>query len=105
MSEATLISTGDKPILRFERFLPRSVEEVWRAVTDPAEMRAWFPTRIEIDGWEKGATLIHHFDDVPRTTLPGTVLECSPLTGWCSPGATTRSASSCRPLRAARGSC
>src|SRR3954465_7663779 len=55
MREATLISTGDRPVLRFERFLPRPVEEVWHAVTDPAEMRAWFPTRIESDRWEAGA--------------------------------------------------
>jgi uncharacterized protein YndB with AHSA1/START domain len=77
MNEATLISTGDKPVLRFERFLPRPVEEVWRAVTDPAEMRAWFPTRIEIDRWESGASLTHHFDDQSLDALPGTVLECS----------------------------
>lgn len=77
MSEATLISTGDKPVLRFERFLPRPIEEVWRAVTDPEQMRAWFPTRIEIDRWEQGATLTHHFDDPSFGPLPGTVLECS----------------------------
>ena len=78
MSEATLISTGDKPVLRFERFLPRSVEDVWRAVTDPEEMRSWFPTRIEIDRWEQGATLTHHFDDAPFGPLPGRVVECAP---------------------------
>jgi uncharacterized protein YndB with AHSA1/START domain len=77
MTEATLISTGDKPVLRFERFLPRPVEEVWRAVTDPTELRAWFPTRIEIDRWEAGASLTHHFDGQPYPPLPGTVLECS----------------------------
>jgi hypothetical protein len=33
MREGTLISTDDKPILRFRRFLPHAVEEVWRAVT------------------------------------------------------------------------
>jgi uncharacterized protein YndB with AHSA1/START domain len=77
MREATLISTGDKPVLRFERFLPRPVEEVWHAVTDPAELRSWFPTRIEIDRWETGASLVHHFDDVPLGPLPGTVIECS----------------------------
>ncbi len=76
-TEATLISTGDKPVLRFERFLPRPIEDVWRAVTDPAEMRAWFPTRIEIDRWEPGAKLTHHFDDPSVPSLPGTVLECS----------------------------
>jgi uncharacterized protein YndB with AHSA1/START domain len=76
-SEATLISTGDKPVLRFERFLPRPIEEVWRAVTDPTEMRAWFPTRIEIDRWETGATFTHHFDGQSYGPLPGTVIECS----------------------------
>ncbi|HVV30441.1 MAG TPA: SRPBCC domain-containing protein [Mycobacteriales bacterium] len=77
MHEATLISTGDKPVLRFERFLPRPVEQVWRAVTDLIEMQAWFPTRIEIDRWETGATLTHHFDGQPYDPLPGTVIECS----------------------------
>jgi uncharacterized protein YndB with AHSA1/START domain len=77
MTEATLISTGDKPVLRFERFLPRPVQEVWHAVTDPTELRNWFPTRIEIDRWVAGATLTHHFDGQPFGPLPGTVLECS----------------------------
>jgi uncharacterized protein YndB with AHSA1/START domain len=77
MTEATLISTGVKPILRFERFLPRPVEEVWHAVTDPTELRAWFPTRIEIERWEPGATLTHHFDGQSYGPLPGKVIECS----------------------------
>lgn len=77
MTEATLLTDGDKPVLRFERFLPKPVEDVWRAVTDPAEMRAWFPTRIEIDHWEEGAVLTHYFDGQAREPLPGTVLECS----------------------------
>lgn len=76
MREATLISTGNKPVLRFERFLPRPMEEVWRAVTEADAMRAWFPTRIEIDRWEAGATLIHHFEGQDAEPLPGTVLEC-----------------------------
>jgi uncharacterized protein YndB with AHSA1/START domain len=77
MTEATLLSAGDKPVLRFERFLPRPVEEVWQAVTEPAGLSAWFPTRIEIDRWETGATLTHHFDGQPVDPLPGRVLECS----------------------------
>jgi uncharacterized protein YndB with AHSA1/START domain len=78
MREATLLSTGDRPVLRFERFLPRPVEDVWRAVTDPAEMKAWFPTRIEIDSWSVGATLTHHFDGADLGPLPGIVLVCDP---------------------------
>jgi uncharacterized protein YndB with AHSA1/START domain len=78
MREATLLSAGDRPVLRFERFLPRAVEDVWRAVTDPAELTAWFPTRIELDRWETGASLVHHFDDPTFAALPGVVVACDP---------------------------
>lgn len=78
MADATLMTTGDRPVLRFERHLTGSVETVWRAVTDPEEMRAWFPTRIEIDEWRVGATLTHHFDGHDIDDLPGTVLEWDP---------------------------
>jgi uncharacterized protein YndB with AHSA1/START domain len=77
MDEATLITTGTKPVLRFERFLPRPVDQVWRAVTDPVEMRSWFPTRIEIDRWEPGVALTHHFEEPGFDPVPGVVLECS----------------------------
>ena len=63
--------------LEFRRSWPDPVEEVWRAVTDPDELKAWFPTRIEIDRWEAGAALTHHFDGQPVDPLPGLVLECS----------------------------
>jgi uncharacterized protein YndB with AHSA1/START domain len=78
VSEATLLRAGDRPVLRFERHLPKPVEVVWRTVTDPEEMRSWFPTRIEIDEWKVGAALTHHFDDHDIDALPGTVLEWDP---------------------------
>jgi len=78
MSDATLLSAGNRPVLRFERHLPLPVETVWRAVTDKVEMRSWFPTRIEIDEWKVGASLVHHFDDQDVGPLPGTVLEWDP---------------------------
>jgi uncharacterized protein YndB with AHSA1/START domain len=31
-----------RPALRFERRLPHSVERVWRAVSEPAELERWF---------------------------------------------------------------
>lgn len=79
MSEATLLKAGARPTLRFERHLPKPVDVVWRAVTDPAEMRMWFPTRIEIDEWKVGARLTHHFDEHDIEPLPGAVLEWEPL--------------------------
>jgi uncharacterized protein YndB with AHSA1/START domain len=78
MSEATLLKSGTRPVLRFERNLPQPAETVWRAVTDPTEMRSWFPTRIEIDEWRVGATLMHYFDQPEIEPLPGTVLEWDP---------------------------
>jgi uncharacterized protein YndB with AHSA1/START domain len=78
MSEGTLLRAGARPILRFERRLPEPVETVWRAVTDPDEMRSWFPTRIEIDEWKIGAQLTHHFDQHDIDPLPGTVIAWDP---------------------------
>jgi uncharacterized protein YndB with AHSA1/START domain len=78
MSEATLLRTGDRPVLRFERHLARPVDTVWRAVTDPVEMRSWFPTRIVIDEWKVGAELTHEFEEPDIDPLPGTVLEWDP---------------------------
>jgi uncharacterized protein YndB with AHSA1/START domain len=78
MGEATLLTPGGRPVLRFERHLSGSVEAVWRAVTDPEELRAWFPTRIEIDEWAAGAVLTHHFDGHDVEPLPGTVLVWDP---------------------------
>jgi uncharacterized protein YndB with AHSA1/START domain len=35
-----------RPALRFERRLPHSVERVWRAVTEPAELARWFVAEV-----------------------------------------------------------
>jgi uncharacterized protein YndB with AHSA1/START domain len=78
MTDTTLWRAGARPTLRFERHLNRPVDVVWRAVTDPTEMRTWFPTRIEIDSWTIGAPLTHHFDGHDIDPLPGTVLEWDP---------------------------
>jgi uncharacterized protein YndB with AHSA1/START domain len=42
MTNGTLETIDGRPALRFERRLPHSVERVWRAVTEPAEMERWF---------------------------------------------------------------
>ena len=34
----------DRSALTFERRLAHSVERVWRAVTEPAELAHWFPS-------------------------------------------------------------
>lgn len=40
---------GDYANLEFERFFDHPPEVIWRALTDPAELRAWFALEAEID--------------------------------------------------------
>ncbi|MGA3214160.1 MAG: SRPBCC family protein [Acidimicrobiales bacterium] len=47
--DGTLHREGDRFVLRFERHLSHPVEQVWGAVTEPAQLAAWFPGRVEID--------------------------------------------------------
>ena len=39
--------TGDRWQLVFTRHLPHPPEKVWRAVTEPEHLAAWFPTTID----------------------------------------------------------
>lgn len=43
MSDGTLETIDGRPALRFERTLAHPVERVWRAISEPAELRQWFP--------------------------------------------------------------
>jgi uncharacterized protein YndB with AHSA1/START domain len=38
---------GEVSVLRYERHLAHPPERVWRAITDDADLAAWFPTTIE----------------------------------------------------------
>ena len=49
-AEGTISTTPDgRAVLRFERHLRHSVDRVWAAVSQPAEMEAWlaFKARLE----------------------------------------------------------
>lgn len=56
----TLQHSGDRTILRYERVLPHPVEDVWRAITDPEEINAWWGTRPEIDLRVGGRYVSYH---------------------------------------------
>ena len=45
--DGTLETIDGRPALRFERTLPHSIERVWRAVSEPAELAQWFPAAAE----------------------------------------------------------
>lgn len=42
MTDGTLETIDGRPVLRFERVPPHSVDRVWRAVSEPAELERWF---------------------------------------------------------------
>jgi len=43
----TLETIDGRPALRFERLLDHRIERVWRAITEPDELEAWFVARPE----------------------------------------------------------
>jgi uncharacterized protein YndB with AHSA1/START domain len=73
-TEATLHDGDGRPVIRFERILRRPPQEVWRAITDPEELKAWFPCDVEADAWEAGAAVRFRFG-AKGPQLTGTVLE------------------------------
>jgi uncharacterized protein YndB with AHSA1/START domain len=44
----TLDTTGRRSVLRLERRLAHPPAKVWRAVTEPEHLSAWFPSNVEI---------------------------------------------------------
>ena len=53
----TLHRDGDDVTVTFVRRLPHPVAKVWRAVTEPEHLAAWFPGTVEVDEWRPGAAL------------------------------------------------
>jgi uncharacterized protein YndB with AHSA1/START domain len=77
MTDATLLTDGPRPAVRLERRLTDPPEVVWAALTDPAQLRAWFPSGVIVEGgaWRPGAALRFPFPpEVSDMTLTGEVL-------------------------------
>ena len=78
MNDATLLTTGARPMVRLERHLPDPPHVVWEALTDQDQLREWFPCEVIVDGgrWQVGATITFPFPpEVIDMTLTGEVLE------------------------------
>jgi uncharacterized protein YndB with AHSA1/START domain len=67
----------DRSALTFERRLAHSVERVWRAVTEPAELAHWFPSAMSGD-LRPGGTLTFEFPGGEMPTMQGEVIEVDP---------------------------
>jgi uncharacterized protein YndB with AHSA1/START domain len=76
--DGTLTDVDGRDAVRFERRLGHPPERVWKALTDPDDLRAWFPADIEGDLTSPGAELSFPFRDREAETMGGEVLESDP---------------------------
>ncbi|MGH8944855.1 MAG: SRPBCC family protein [Acidimicrobiia bacterium] len=67
----------DRWQLRFTRRLPHPLEKVWRALTEPEHLAAWFPTTIEGER-AAGAALRFAFHEGEAPPLDGEMLTYEP---------------------------
>jgi uncharacterized protein YndB with AHSA1/START domain len=77
MRETTLVTGGDRPAVRLERRLSDPPAVVWQAITDPEQLRSWFPCEVSVQGgrWRVGAAIVFVFPPgVIDMTLSGQVL-------------------------------
>lgn len=63
--------------LRFRRKLPHSPEKVWRALTEPEHLVAWFPTDIEGER-AAGAPLRFRFREGEGPAIDGEMIQFDP---------------------------
>ncbi|GAB4003027.1 hypothetical protein GCM10029992_43090 [Glycomyces albus] len=49
MTDPEMISDRERPAIRVERHYDHPIDRVWRAVTEPASLSAWFPFEAEFE--------------------------------------------------------
>jgi uncharacterized protein YndB with AHSA1/START domain len=86
MSDTTAADSADLGVLehgygevtlRFTRRLPHPPAKVWRALTEPEHLAAWFPTTIEGE-LTPGSALRFSFREMNLPGFDGSVLACDP---------------------------
>jgi uncharacterized protein YndB with AHSA1/START domain len=93
-SNGTVTIEGEYATIRYERRLSHPIEVVWKAITDPKELVAWFKQRAVIDSrsggtidsvneitgfqaighilaWDPPHVFEHEWHIAPRPDLPG----------------------------------
>ncbi|MFC4563468.1 SRPBCC family protein [Nocardiopsis mangrovi] len=79
MRHGTLERSGDRWTVRFARTVPHPPEKVWRAVTEPEHLAAWYPTSIEGER-TAGAALRFRFPGEDEYAETGEMLVFDPPT-------------------------
>lgn len=74
--DASLEQTADGPRLRFTRSLAHPPEKVWRAISEPEHLEAWWPGVIEVEEWRVGARV--HFEPGAGFSFDGEVTGFDP---------------------------
>jgi uncharacterized protein YndB with AHSA1/START domain len=64
--------------VRFTREFPHAPQKVWRALTEPEHLAAWFPTTIEGDLAAAGTPLRFSFRQVAIEPMNGHAIACEP---------------------------
>ncbi|MFI6171270.1 SRPBCC domain-containing protein [Nocardia sp. NPDC051052] len=78
MTQAELRTDGARPVVRLERQLADPPSVVWQAITERAQLRAWFPCDVLVAGgvWEVGTSITFDFGpEMGEMTLTGEVFE------------------------------
>jgi uncharacterized protein YndB with AHSA1/START domain len=76
MRLGTLTQVGDdRWAIHFTRTLEHPIEKVWRAITEPEHLAAWFPSSVDGDR-RAGAPLEFRFDE--ETVLDGEMIAFEP---------------------------
>jgi uncharacterized protein YndB with AHSA1/START domain len=75
--DGNLERAGEEWKLRFTRELPHPPEKVWRAITEPRHLDAWFPQRV-VGEWRAGAPLTFEARGGEHPAFDGEVLACDP---------------------------
>jgi uncharacterized protein YndB with AHSA1/START domain len=50
MTDATLLTDRGRPAIRLERHLADPPDLVWQALTEPEQLRSWFPCEVIVAG-------------------------------------------------------
>jgi uncharacterized protein YndB with AHSA1/START domain len=77
IDRGTYVEHDGRPAVRFTRRYPHPAERVWAAVSEPAGLKHWFPSQVELEHRVGGRIAFRGDPNMPEETS-GTVLAYDP---------------------------